>query len=154
VIFLYEQNSGGTPNTQSVELIEIMIMVLMILAVSIYSLVIMFPKIFLRKENLIKLLTSQELFQKNQGINDPAAHLIGVDRTLMIIRLAMTEGITLFGLVILLLSVQNGAIYTNDLYWLLSLPWLIQLFFTVNNYLSKEKAVERIYNEILPGVIT
>jgi hypothetical protein len=154
VIYLYQQKEAASPDLQSAELIEIMIIIFFILAVSIYSFVLLFPKIFLRKENTLKILSSQALLLEKQGIKEPVLNLIGVDRTLMIIRLAMMEGVTLFALVILMLSVLNNTIYVNEAYWLLVIPWLIQFIFTLNNYFSKDKAVERIFNEILPRVNT
>ncbi|MBU0560103.1 MAG: hypothetical protein KKG93_11100 [Bacteroidetes bacterium] len=46
--------------------------------------------------------------QNNQILEDPVLKLIGLDRTMMIIRLAMLEGVTLFALVILIKSVLEG----------------------------------------------
>ncbi len=151
VVYFYFEKEIGIPEKHSIELMEIMVLIFLVMAVSVYSMVIVFPKIFLRKENVIKHLSSTYVQKKDQ--ND--AHiikLIGVDRTLMIVRLAMMEGVTLFGFVILMLSISNSVIYYNDIYWLLTLPWVVQVIFTINNYFHKGKVVERIYNEILSVV--
>ena len=68
---------------------------------------------------------------------------------MMVIRLAMLEGITLFGLVALIQSVLSRIIYFNDNYWLLTLPLFILIWVVLINYISKEKIISRIENEIL-----
>ena len=151
VVYLYQQKEGGLSEQQSTDFIQIMLTVFLIMAASIYLLVAVLPKIFLSKENLVKMLSST-FVKKQDEKNSSVIKLILVDRTLMIIRLAMMEGVTLFGLVIMMLSVFNSVIYTNESYFLLVLPWIAQLIFTINNYFNKDKVVERIYNEILSVV--
>jgi hypothetical protein len=151
IIYLYQQNKGGTPEQQSVNLIELMRIIFFVLALSTYSLAAVLPKIFLRKEKIIKRLSGTSVQERYQN-DAPIMKLIGVDRTLMIIRLSLMEGVTLFGFVILMLSVSNSVIYKYESYWLLIVPWILQLIFTINNYFNKGKVVERIYNEILSVV--
>jgi hypothetical protein len=151
VILMYHLKEGGTPEQQSLELIDIMIIVFCVITLSVYLFVGLFPKIFLRRDNIIRLLKALSI--QEQDKNDaPEIRLIGIDRTLMIIRLAMMESVTLFGSVILMLAVLDSVIYSNEALWFLALPFLVQLLFTINNYFSKEKAVERIYYTILQKV--
>ncbi len=80
---------------------------------------------------------------------DPGLELVFLDRTMMIMRLAMLEGLSLFALVILMISVLNGPIYTYGNFWFLVLPWVIQTIYILINYLSPEKYTERIMNNFV-----
>ncbi len=145
-VFLYLQKSGDEVILKQNSHVDTMIPVLLILAIVIYSLVYIFPKIFLKKESLEKKLS-----EYSGSKEDAADVVIAFDRTLMIIRLAQLEAVTLFATVILLLSVLDGLIYFNSNYWLLVIPEIIFGFIVVTNYLPKEKVVSRIENLVLPA---
>jgi len=152
ILFLYQKKTITQPELESISLINNLCLVFLLLVVVVYSTFLLLPKIFLKQENLKKQLLGVEYDQNNNKIDDPALRLISLDRTLMITRLAQLESITLFGLVVLMLSVLNGYIYVNDTLWLLTLPWFVMFGFTLTNYISKEKTIMRIENNILATI--
>ena len=87
--------------------------------------------------------------QKRKLIDNPIEKLIGFDRIYMIMRLAMLEGISLFGIVVLFQAVTNGIIDDIPLLWLWIVPSFVLAIFAFKNYLRKESYVERIENQIL-----
>ena len=89
------------------------------------------------------------LDQKRNEIEDPVQKLFFLDRTLMVIQLALLEGVSILGMVVLFVSVMMGYIYTHSLLWLLVVPWLFQAIYTIQNFLSKEKYLDRIENNFL-----
>lgn len=152
ILFLYQKKTITQPELESISLIHNLCLVFILLAVVVYSTFLLLPKIFLKQESLKKQLLGAEYDQNINKIDDPALRLISLDRTLMIIRLAQLEGVTLFGLVVLMLSVQNGYIYVNNALWLLTLPLFVMLGFTLTNYITKEKTIMRIENNILATI--
>ncbi len=149
IIFLYQKNLSSDADILQNNVVDEMIMVLLVVALGVYTFFFFFPKIFLKKENMLKQLSSTSVDKNNQLITDPVLKIIILDRTLMIIRLAMLEAISLFGLVILIQSVLSGIIYHNNNYWLLTIPSLILIMVVLSNYISKEKTISRIESDIL-----
>ncbi len=147
VIFLYQDKLSSDvevfPNV-----VDELIIVFLIFALIIYSMFLIFPKIFLKRDKLEDQLLFTTASPNNVAITDPVMNIINLDRTMMIIRLAMLEGITIFGLVALMLSVNSGIIYYNDNYWLLVVPLLIQIIAT-SLFVPKEKTISRIERDIL-----
>jgi len=143
VLFLYQDNLSSDvevfPNV-----VDELIAVFLIFALTVYLMFSIFPKIFLKGNKLETQLNSPHTIEKI----DPVIAIINLDRTMMIIRLAMIEGVTLFSLVILILCVNSGIIYYNDNYWLLVLPLLFQMVITIQ-FVSLEKTISRIERDIL-----
>ncbi len=149
IVFLYQKNLSSNVEISQDNIVEEMIIVLSVLAVGVYSFYFIFPNIFLKKANLVKQLSMPQMDKNNRLITDPVLKIIALDRTLMIIRLALLEGIALFSLVVLIQSLFIGVIYYNSNYWLLSIPVFIVIAVVFTNYFSKEKTVSRIESGIL-----
>ncbi len=118
----------------------------------VYTFFLIFPKIFLKRENIEKQLSSTSVDKNNKLISDPVLKIIVLDRTMMIIRLAMLEGNTLVGLAALIQSVFGRIIYHNSNYWLLTIPLFILIIVVLTNYISKEKIISRIESDILMNI--
>ena len=110
IIFLYQKNLSSNVEIMENNVVDELIIVLAVLAIGVYTFFFIIPKIYLKKENLEKQLSEPNIDQNNKIITDPVLKIIGIDRTVMIIRLAMLEGITLFSLVTLIQSVFSGII--------------------------------------------
>ena len=147
VLFLYQKNLSSDVEI-SFNAVDELIVVFLILTLIIYPTLLIFPKIFLKGNKLETKLLSSTTSLNNNAATDPVMQIISLDRTMTIIRLAMLEGIALFGLVALMLSVNSGLIYHNDNYWLLAFPLFIQILAT-SSFVSKEKIISRIERDIL-----
>ncbi len=134
------ESTNGTP--------DIFPAVFLVMAFFIYTMFMLIPKIFLRKENLMKRL-SFEGIPSEPNIDNGAIKLIGLDRTLLIIRLAQLEGITLMGLVFLMIGGGGQRILNNPVQLIYLLPFFVMLIFVLNNCMTVEKTVMRIENNIL-----
>ncbi len=149
IYFIYLKNQTTdlypAPSQES----SLFVLVLLILAFIIYSVLAVLPKFFLNSKKLKTRMAGVFHDEKGNTINDPVLKLISFERTYMIIRLAMMEGISLFAMVILFLAVSQGEIYQNSAFWLLVIPLLIQVWFTFSNYFSKEHYINRIKTQIL-----
>ena len=82
-------------------------------------------------------------------IKKPISKLMVVFRSVMIIRLALLDGVALFGLVLLLLSASNGSLHERSIIWLALTPVVILLGFVFLTFPTKEKIVENIDTNIL-----
>lgn len=132
--------TNGTP--------DIFPAVFLVMAFFIYTMFMFIPKIFLRKENLMKRL-SFEGVHNEPNIDNGALKLIGLDRTLLIIRLAQLEGITLMGLVFLMIGGGGQTVLNNPVKLIYLLPFFVMLIFVLNNCMTVEKTVMRIENNLL-----
>lgn len=150
VIFLFYLNNKSTGiNYENSDFIRLLIYAFIFIAIGAYGAFLFIPQFFNKPEYLRKRLSGKMLDQRKRRIEDPILKLLFLERTLMIIRLALLESISFLGMVILFLSVVNGYIYYHSLLWLLVLPWLFQAIYTVQNYVPKEKYLDRIENDFL-----
>ncbi|MDP3149230.1 MAG: hypothetical protein Q8N83_08910 [Ignavibacteria bacterium] len=152
IIILSQKNASVETATRMVGDPNIFLIVFIALGFIVYSMFMVFPKIFLKKENLMKLLSATNEDGDQNNIVDPVTKIIGIDRTLMIIRLAQLEGITLFGLVILMMNVSEKNIFENPTNWIFLLPLFFQLIYVLNNCITTEKTVARIEANILSAI--
>ena len=152
IMILSQKNPSVETTTETVGNPNIFLIVFLALGFIVYSTFMVFPKIFLRKDNLMKLLSVSSEDKIQDVIFDPVVKLIGIDRTLMIIRLAQLEGITLFGLVILMMNVGNKNVFANPTNWIFLLPLFFQLIYVLNNCITTEKTVSRIEVNILSAI--
>jgi len=74
---------------------------------------------------------------------------VQIINTFYIIKFAMLEGVALFGLVALMLSVLNSSIYNNDIYWLAIIPMLLMNTIFILNFPTKERVIQLISDKIL-----
>jgi hypothetical protein len=150
VIFLfYLNNQSAGIDYENSDFISLLIYAFIFIAIGAYGAFLFVPQFFTKPEYLRKRLSAEIVDQRKNRIEDAILKLLFLDRTLMIIRLAFLESISLLGMVILSLSVANGYIYYHSLLWPLVLPWLFQAIYTVQNYVPKEKYLDRIENDFL-----
>ena len=152
ILFLNTTSTKSEFQYNQIETINSLLYVILALSFFVYSMFLLIPKIILKKEYLHNRLSKGFYDQNRKKIDDPVIKLINFDRIYMIIRLAMLEGISLFGIVILFLAESDGQLNNEPKLWLLIIPLLIQAYFTFTNYISKNKYVDRIENQILASL--
>lgn len=74
---------------------------------------------------------------------------VGSIRTAMIVRLALLEGAALYGLVVCMLAVLNGAMNANPVYWINLAGVVAMLLFVSWNFPTRESIVEIYKTRIL-----
>lgn len=149
ILIIYLRNKHNLIDYEASDFINLLIYVFIIIAIGAYGAFLFIPQFFSKPEYLRKRFSKPILDQKRNEIKDPIQKLFFLDRTLMVIQLALLEGVSIFGMVVLFVSVVTGYIYTHSLLWLLILPWLFQAIYTVQNFISKEKYLDRIENNFL-----
>lgn len=149
IFLLYFKNEPTATDYEASDFITILIYVFIVIAIGTYGAFLFIPQFFLKAEYLHKRFSKPMLDQKRNEIEDPVQKLFFLDRTLMVIQLALLEGVSILGMVVLFVSVMMGYIYTHSLLWLLVVPWLFQAIYTIQNFLSKEKYLDRIENNFL-----
>jgi len=148
VFSLSNKNAAVETTTEMNGNPDIFLFVFLAMAFMGYSMFMVIPKLFLRKENLLKRLSNENADGEVSDDNG-ALKLIGIDRTLLIIRLAQLEGITLLGLVFLFIGRGGQSIFENPVKLIFLLPFFVMLIFVLNNCMTVEKTVMRIENNIL-----
>ena len=124
--------------------LDVMIYLFLLLSVIGYYVFIILPNFFLKPANLRKRITQLPNQQTNLPMEESLRALISLDRVFMVIRLAVLDGISIFGLIILFLAVISGTVYEDSRWWLLTLPLLIQAVITFRFYISREQKIARL----------
>jgi len=124
--------------------LDVFVYVLLFLSVVGYYVFIILPNFFLKPANLKKRIAQLPDQQPGQTVESSLRALISIDRVFMVIRLAVLDGISIFGLVILFLAVLDGTLYEDSRWWLLTLPLLIQAGITFRYYVSREQMIARL----------
>jgi hypothetical protein len=149
ILFLYYTQEINNDLRINESYVFILKNIMPIIALIIYSVFLLFPGFFLKPENIRKRLAQVMYDQNRKKIDDPVEKLIIFDRLYMVLRMAMLEGVSLFGMVVLLQAVTNAYIKDNPILWLWILPFFILAVFGFKNYLHKDSYIERIENQIL-----
>ena len=111
--------------------------------------------------NLLRIIHSPEKLKSilsgpmngpNGPITDTVQKLIALNRIRMIIRLAMLEGVALFGVVALFIAVQDGTIYTDQKYWGLLIPAGLFFLYIYANFPFKQRVIDQIENELIKPI--
>ncbi|MCB0284404.1 MAG: hypothetical protein H6627_00415 [Calditrichae bacterium] len=151
-LLIYIINSNKQPligESSISETTQILIYAAIALSFVMYGVFLVFPKIFLSASALKSRLN---ILPEELPNSVKADLLIGIDRTLMIIRFAMLEGIALFASVVLFVEVSNSPMQISGDLWYLATPSLILLAYILYNFPSKENILKRIENEILAKI--
>jgi hypothetical protein len=118
----------------SSEFMNVLVYALIAICAGMYSAAFKLPDIQISK--------SVEALKNSQETGDSLVDkLLGLHRIYMIIRYALMEGTALIGLVILIISITSGAVYSNSMYWLTALPALIFVAFIAFSFPTKEKVI-------------
>ncbi len=114
-----------------------------------YSLLYIIPKFVFSPQVIKNKLSASVISNQGETLTDSISKLIYLNRTYMLIQIAILEGVALFGLVILFISIQEGLIYTNSYYWLLFTPTIIMIIYIIKNFPTKQKIAQQIEENIL-----
>ena len=144
VYYLYTKNEPIETFNSSYSNIDSLTIVFASIIMTAYIMFFIVPKNFLNKSKIELELNSYREDQFKRKISDPVVKLLGLDRTLMIIKLALLEAPSLAGLVFITQKILNHSIYNYPLYWLFTIPLLILIFIVFTNFISKEKLILRI----------
>jgi hypothetical protein len=144
ILIFYQINLERTVEIPADYELDVMIYLFLFLSVVGYYVFIILPNFFLKPANLRKRLAQLPDQQPGQTMESSLRLLISLDRVFMVIRLAVLDAISIFGLVILFLAVIDGTVYEDSRWWLLTLPLLIQAGITFRFYVSREQMVSRL----------
>lgn len=124
--------------------LDVVIYFFLFISVVGYYVFLILPNFFLKPANLRKRIAQLPDQQSGQTMASSLQALISVDRVFMVIRLAVLNGISIFGLVILFLAVIDGTVYEDKRWWLLTFPVLIQAGITFRYFVSREQMIARL----------
>lgn len=149
ILYFYSASENQVDTLPKTDDVAFFSNIILIITIVDYIIFLIFPRFFLTRKNIQNRLVQLAFDKNNKKTENPVIKLIIFDRIYMIIRLAMLEGVALFGMVVLYLSVTNGELFFRPLLWLWVIPGIILVFFIFQNYLFKESYVDRIENQIL-----
>jgi hypothetical protein len=147
VLFLFlNGNPESTIESIDTSLVDLMLMLsLGLTALMVYVSRIVSNSVFRKgSESLLNLKVRKDSISRN---------LIELVTTHYIIKFAMLEGAALFGLVSLILSVLNKAIYYDEKYWLAVIRMLVMNFIYILNFPSKDRVIQLINEKIIAAQI-
>lgn len=130
-LVLYSTNDIRSDET---EFIDILLGILFLFASSVYGLASFLPNKILK-----------------QNLSSKDGNLLGAFTTYQIIKLAMYEAPALFGLVIIVLSITNGAIYSNSYIFMAIAPAIAMFavsFFTFPTEYSVKSLLKATLEEL------
>jgi hypothetical protein len=134
-MILYSMGSPQ-PETDN-ELIQNLLMVLLFFACAGYG-----GAYFLYQKMTAGISLSQPVGGQDGSVSASVGDRFVVKlRVAQIVRLALFEGVAFFGLIICLLAVLNGVIYSHTEYWIAALPALILLLLVATTFPTKERIV-------------
>lgn len=111
ILLFYLENKSTGIDYEASGFINVLIYAFIFIAIGVYGAFLFIPQFFSKPEYLRKRLSGKMLDQRKNRIEDPILKLLFLDRTLMIIRLALLESVSFLGMVILFLSAASGYIY-------------------------------------------
>ena len=150
IIFLSTKSVDNPENTGiDIFVLSILIITLIIFALFSYLIVYFVPQFLFSSSKLEKRINQPFYDAQRNETNEPSLKLMQLFRIQMIIRLALLEFVSLFGLVLLFLSINQDYIDSHPMAWLLLTPALIQIVYTIKNYPTKDNIIEFIENNML-----
>ena len=149
LIFMYFQNENINNNYADYDTSSVFSVVLVIIAGIVYTMFNVIPKIIFSPEKIKQRLSQGIPTYQEMVVSDPVIRLLLLHRAQMIIKMAMLEGVALFGLVNLFYFITDGTIYTNNNYWLVLIPAFIMFVYIIINFPTKQKIAEQIEKDFL-----
>jgi len=150
ILLLFYKNSSDVASMSDNQYYsQILLISLIVIAILEYSLVYYLPKFQLTTGKLKIRLSSVFYDPKGKIKNEPVFTLLQIYRMLMIIRLAMLDGVAIFGLFVLYYAVSNNLIYSQPIYWISIIPLIIIVLFVYFYFPTKEKIIFYIEKNIL-----
>jgi len=123
--------------------LKYMMLALVFAALLEYGLFIILPKLRLAMAGATFIAGNQ------QNTIDKIPLLLSAYRSITIIRLALLEGVALFGIVILLLAVTQFTIYSQSAYWLCLTPSVILFAYLYLFFPTRDRVIFYIENNFL-----
>ncbi|MBI5473257.1 MAG: hypothetical protein HY961_13015 [Ignavibacteriae bacterium] len=133
VIFLY---FNGTADAEPEEdVIQALCLVLIVFGMTAYG-----AAMFVYKKMFAEISLAEPVMTSDgKTIVNQAEIFVARLRSAQIIRLALFQGVALFGLVICQLSVMNGLMHASPVYWAAALPTLFVILLVALTFPTKEK---------------
>lgn len=140
-IILYVLDAGASAGeaASDLQLVRMLSLVHMVLAVALFVAAKVVYDLQFRPERLAEANRPELRDAQGEITPDPAQHCVALLRTAMILRLAMYEGIAMFGLVVCLLAVINGVMQASPVYWLNALSSVALIGYTVLTFPTAER---------------
>ncbi len=119
-------------DASAIELMDILTIVNLILTATLFPLALFISNRIFSPEN-------QALAAGEQGEESIATRCVGIQRSGLVVRLAMMEGPAIFGLVVCLIATLDGVLQSNPQYWANLLGTAILLLYGGATLPSKER---------------
>lgn len=142
IFFTYNTNSATSSEVDpsAVELVQILSISHVLLALVMY---VVAP---LREKAVLKKMLSTPA-----QTSSPAQHCFNSIRNALIIRLAMYEGVALFGLVVCFLAVNNYVIFAEPVYWFNAASSLVVIAYIALTFPSQERLMSIFEEKVRKG---
>ncbi|QQS36711.1 MAG: hypothetical protein IPM56_01770 [Ignavibacteriales bacterium] len=144
IMILYYTQYGSGADNSSTEMLEILLMVVMVATVTLLAI------LFLAGDRIFAGMVKVRKFTAADISNPESRSILSLITTFTIIRLAMFEGVSFFGLITLLLSVLGGVLDTKPVFWLSILPILFMFFYAFIIFPTSERVAQLVQDKIYP----
>lgn len=144
IMILYSTQYGSGNDNSNPELLDLLLPIVIVITISVSSMM------FLAGDRILAGMVKTRKFTANDISNPESRTIISLITTFTIIRLALFEGVSFFGLIILLLSVLSGALNSNPVYWLSILPMLLMFFYAAIIFPTSERVAQLVQDKIYP----
>ena len=155
VVFYFMQNTYVDPVNfvqERQQATRLLIYIVILIAAMQYMMAAFIVRGMLTKQRLRGMIDRPSIFHLQSTPPDPVTVLMNIYRQLLIIRLAIFEGVALMGLVVFLFCGMNGTIKLYPLCWLALVPSVVLFLFAYIFYPTKDKVIFWIDNNLLPKI--
>ena len=137
VFYLYQSRAGliPTPADQERSLIESLSVMNVILGLAFYGATAFLDRVSLTKLGLVRPAGSQA----PSGPLDPVQKIYSSVLAGFLVRWALMEASSIFGLVVCLLAITSGVAYSDEIVLLNILPAIVFIFFTIMRFVNREE---------------
>ena len=141
ILFMNAKKEPLIGQSENSEFLQMYVYMVIFLAVAVYSIILVFPKIFLTPSALKKKIFVSNSIDKNTST---VMQLTGLDRSFMIIRYALLEAVALFSATGIFIVLTKSAYQLPENVWYLALPTLIHIVYILYDFPTKDKIIARI----------
>ena len=141
ILFMNAKKEPLIGQSENSEFLQMYVYMVIFLAVAVYSIILVFPKIFLTPSALKKKIFVSNSIDKNTST---VMQLTGLDRSFMIIRYALLEAVALFSATGIFIVLTKSAYQLPENVWYLALPTLIHIVYILYDFPTKDKIIVRI----------
>lgn len=134
-------DTGAPPEeaVQGLPLVRLLSLVHIAVAVALFVTANLVSDLQFRSERLAETRRQELRHARGEVLHNPAKQCLAILRTALIVRLAMYEGIAMFGLVVCVLAAVNGVLQAYPVYWLNALTSVAFIGYVVLTFPTAER---------------